>query len=84
MPYLDLPAPVQLFGFGDWGRLYHIESNTRKTFEALASAGVGARVNVGPHISGQVAGAVPLFGRVAALGTEGKSWRVFFVLNARY
>lgn len=84
VPALDLPAMVQFYGFGDWGRVYHIESSTRPTFEALASAGVGMRFTLGPRISGQVEGAVPLFGRVASLGTKGDTWRVFFVLNARY
>ena len=84
LPQLDVPTSLQFYGFGDWGRVYHIESNTRKTFEALASAGVGVRFNVGQHLSGQVEGAVPLYGRVASLGSEGRNWRVFFILNARY
>jgi len=84
LPQLDVPTSLQFYGFGDWGRVYHIESNTRKTFEALASAGVGMRFNVGQHLSGQVEGAVPLYGRVASLGSEGRNWRVFFVVNARY
>lgn len=84
MPLAGLPTTLQFYGFGDWGRVYHIDTNTRQNFETLASAGVGMRYNVGPNLSGQVEGAVPLFGRVAASGTEGKSWRVFFVLNARY
>jgi hemolysin activation/secretion protein len=84
LPLIDVPAGLQAYGFGDWGRVYHIESNTRKSFETLASAGGGIRFNVSSHISGQVEGAVPLFGRVAASGTEGLNWRVFFVVNARY
>lgn len=84
LPLLDLPTTLQFYGFGDWGRVYHIDTNTRKNFETLASAGAGMRYNLGPNFSGQVEGAVPLFGRVAASGTEGRNWRVFFVLNARY
>jgi hemolysin activation/secretion protein len=84
IPVLDLPATLQAYGFGDWGRVYHIDDNTRKTFEALASAGVGLRFTIGPRVSGQLEGAVPLFGRVASLGSEGRNWRAFFVLNARY
>jgi hemolysin activation/secretion protein len=84
LPQLDVPVALQLYGFGDWGRVYHIESSTRKTFESLASAGVGIRFNIGQHLSGQVEGAVPIYGRVASLGTEGRNWRAFFVLNARY
>lgn len=83
-PMLDLPTTLQFYGFGDWGRVYHIDSNTRKTFEQLASAGVGMRFTVGPRLSGQVEGAVPLYGRAGALGDKGDTWRVFFVLNARY
>jgi len=83
-PGLDLPTTLQLYGFGDWGRVYHIDDSTRKTFETLASAGVGLRFTIGPRLSGQVEGAVPLFGRVASLGTEGRNWRAFFILNARY
>jgi len=84
IPNLDLPAALQLYGFGDWGRVYHIDDNTRKTFEALASAGVGLRFTLGPRLSGQIEGGVPLYGRVASLGTEGRNWRAFFTLNARY
>ncbi len=84
LPFADLPTSLQLFGFGDWGRVYHIDTNTRTNFETLASAGLGLRYSIGQNLSGQIEGAVPLFGRVAANGTEGKSWRVFFVLNARY
>jgi len=84
LPFLDIPAGLQAYGFGDWGRVYHIDSNTRKPFEALASAGAGLRFNFGPNLSGQVEGAVPLFGRVAASGTEGTNWRVFFIVSARY
>jgi len=83
-PVLDVPSTLQFYGFGDWGRVYHIDTNTRRNFETLASAGIGLRYNVGPNLSGQVEGAVPLFGRVAASGTEGRNWRMFFVLNARY
>jgi hemolysin activation/secretion protein len=83
-PVADLPTTLQFYGFGDWGRVYHIDSSTRKTFEQLASAGVGMRFTVGPRLSGQIEGAVPLFGRVAALGDKGDTWRVFFILNARY
>jgi hemolysin activation/secretion protein len=83
-PMLDLPTTLQFYGFGDWGRVYHIDSNTRKSFEQLASAGVGMRFTVGPRVSGQVEGAVPLYGRTAALGDMGDTWRVFFILNARY
>jgi hemolysin activation/secretion protein len=83
-PVLDIPTTLQFYGFGDWGRVYHIDSNTRKTFETLASAGVGMRFTVGPRLSGQVEGAVPLHGRTASLGDKGDTWRVFFVLNARY
>ena len=84
IPALDLPATLQVYGFGDWGRVYHIESRTRKTFEALASAGAGLRFTIGPRLSGQFEGAVPLFGRVASLGSAGRNWRAFFVINARY
>jgi hemolysin activation/secretion protein len=84
MPVLDLPTTLQFYGFGDWGRVYHIDSTTRKSFETLASAGVGMRFTAGPRLSGQIEGAVPLFGRVAALGDKGDTWRVFFILNARY
>ena len=83
-PILDLPTTLQVYGFGDWGRVYHIDSNTRKSFEQLASAGLGMRFTVGPRVSGQVEGAVPLIGRTAALGDKGDTWRVFFILNARY
>lgn len=84
LPQLDIPVSLQFYGFGDWGRVYHIDSNTRRLFESLASAGVGLRFNLGQHISGQVEGAVPIYGRVASLGSEGRNWRVFFILNARY
>lgn len=84
LPVLDLPTSLQLYGFGDWGRVYHIDSSTRKPFEQLASAGVGMRFTVGPRLSGQVEGAVPLYGRTSALGDKGDTWRVFFILNARY
>lgn len=84
LPLLDLPTTVQFYGFGDWGRVYHINDNNQKTFEALASAGVGMRFTIGARLSGQVEGAVPLYNRVASLGTEGRNWRAFFILNARY
>ena len=45
---------------------------------------VGLRFNAGPYFTGQVEGAVPLYNRVSASGSEGNNWRVFFVLNARY
>lgn len=86
-PILDLPTTLQFYGFGDWGRVYHIHlpgSTRRLTFEQLASAGVGMRFTIGPRVSGQVEGAVPLLGRTAALGDKGDTWRVFFILNARY
>ncbi len=83
-PMLDLPTSLQFYGFGDWGRVYHIDDTNRKTFEQLASAGVGMRFTVGPRLSGQVEGAVPLYGRTGALGDKGDTWRVFFILNARY
>lgn len=83
-PVLDLPTTLQFYGFGDWGRAYHIDSSTRKSFEQLASAGAGMRFTVGPRLSGQVEGAVPLLGRVSSLGDKGDTWRVFFILNARY
>ena len=84
LPLLDLPTSLQFYGFGDWGRVYHIDDTNRKTFEQLASAGVGMRFTVGPRLSGQVEGAVPLYGRTGALGDKGDTWRVFFILNARY
>ena len=87
MPMLDLPTTLQFYGFGDWGRVYHIHNpgtDSRLTFEQLASAGVGMRFTIGPRLSGQIEGAVPLDGRVASLGTEGRNWRAFFILNARY
>jgi hemolysin activation/secretion protein len=82
-PLGDMPTTLQFYGFGDWGRVYHIDK-TRKTFETLASAGVGMRFTVGPRLSGQIEGAVPLYGRTAALGDNGDTWRVFFIVNARY
>lgn len=84
IPGLDWQATLQPYVFGDWGRVYHIDDNNRKTFEALASFGAGMRFNAGPYFTGQVEGAVPIYNRVAASGTEGNNWRVFFVLNARY
>jgi len=84
IPGTDWSATLQPYAFGDWGRVYHINDNARKTFEALASAGVGVRFNAGPYFTGQVEGAVPLYNRVSALGSEGNNWRLFFVLNARY
>lgn len=84
IPGTSWTATVQPYAFGDWGRVYHIDDTNRKTFEALASAGVGMRFNAGPYFTGQVEGAVPIYNRVAALGTEGQNWRVFFVLSARY
>ncbi len=84
LPILEIPTTLQFYGFGDWGRVWHIDTTNQKSFENLASAGVGMRWTIGPRLSGQVEGAVPIFGRVAALGDKGDTWRVFFVLNARY
>ena len=84
MPGLNWTATLQPYAFGDWGRVYHIDSNNRKTFDALASAGVGIRFNVGAHLTGQVEGDVPIYNQVAAMGTAGQDWRAFFVLSARY
>jgi hemolysin activation/secretion protein len=68
----------QLFGYGDWGRAWHIDNTTRSAFDTGASAGAGIRLDLRNGIRISFEAAKPMIRDVAARGTEGRDIRFFF------
>lgn len=76
----------QVYGFYDigsvWNRGVTLASDSKR--DSLSSTGAGVRFNAQSALSGSLEAALPLTRDVAALGTDGKSPRLFFGLQYRY
>lgn len=81
-----LVRAYQAYGFYDLGRVWNrsIIPGTEPGHASLASAGLGARFNINPAVSGGAEVALPLTRKVAAYGADGSAPRAFFNLQVRY
>jgi hemolysin activation/secretion protein len=74
---------VQIFAFGDGGAVWQVDGDiTGQQNGKIASAGFGARFNLGPSLSGSVEVAKPFVKDVGSRGDRDP--RVFFELTARF
>ena len=76
-----VPLTYQAYGFYDLGAVWDRTKTPPKN--SLASAGLGLRFGLTPHLSGTTELAVPLT-KKAGLISEGHTPRVFFTLQATY
>lgn len=75
---------LQVHAFGDGGYVWQASSSQAlgQQNARIASAGVGARFNAGPHLSGSVEAAMPFLKNIDSEGNRDP--RVFFRLSARF
>ncbi len=80
-----LPS-YQAYSFYDIGKVWNrdIQAASEAKEASLASAGIGARLNVTEAVSGNMELAFPLTRKVAAYGADGSAPRFFFHLQYRY
>ena len=76
----------QLYSFYDIGKVWNRDAiaGSENPHDSLASAGIGARLNLLKSVTAGVEGAVPLTRDVAARNNAGDNPRVFFNLQYRY
>ena len=80
-----LPS-YQSYGFYDIGKVWNrdVRSSSEEKTASLASAGLGARLNISEAVTGNMELAVPLTRKVSASGEDGYAPRFFFGLQYRY
>ncbi len=80
-----LPS-YQSYGFYDVGKVWNrnVQSASEEKSASLASAGIGARLNISDSVTGNMELAFPLTRKVSASGEDGYGTRFFFGLQYRY
>lgn len=68
----------QLYGYGDWGRAWHIDNTNRRAFDTGASAGAGLRLTLANGVRLSFEASKPMIRDVAARGGKGRRIRFFF------